>query len=74
MAIVLDDQTRRVVIDAIKAYFRTEREEEIGDLHAAFFLDFALREIGPAVYNRALADAQAYLGNVIGDLDVTLGE
>ena len=74
MAIELDDQVRRDLIDAIKVYFRAEREEEIGDLHATIFLDFVLLEIGPAVYNRALADVQAYLGNVVGDLDVTLGE
>lgn len=74
MAIELDPTVRRDLIDAIKAYFRTEREEEIGDLHATFFLDFVLREIGPAVYNRALVDVQAYLRNVVGDLDVTLGE
>jgi uncharacterized protein (DUF2164 family) len=74
MAIELDDQTRRRLVESIKHYFAEDRGEEIGDLQASFLLDFVLREVGPAVYNCALADAQAYLRNVVGDLDVTLGE
>jgi uncharacterized protein (DUF2164 family) len=74
MPIQLDEQVRREMVDAIKAYFRSERQEDIGDLQAGFLLDFVLRDIGPAIYNRALTDAQGYLRNVIGDLDVTLGE
>ena len=74
MAITIPDDVRKDLAEAIKGYFRDERDEEIGDLQAGFLLDFVVREIGPAVYNQALADAQGYLRNVIGDLDVTLGE
>jgi uncharacterized protein (DUF2164 family) len=74
VAISIPDDARPALIESIKGYFRDQRDEEIGDLQAGFLLDFVLREIGPSVYNQALADTQAYLRNVIGDLDVTLGE
>lgn len=31
-------------------------DEEIGDLQADLLLDYVLGEIGPTVYNRAIAD------------------
>lgn len=31
-------------------------------------LDYFLREIGPSVYNQAIADAQAYLEDRVADL------
>ncbi len=37
-------------------------------------LDFVLKEIGPAIYNQGLRDAQARLRVVVDDLDVALGE
>jgi uncharacterized protein (DUF2164 family) len=51
MPISLPDATRQALVDAIKHYFRTERDEEIGDLQAGFFLDFVLETVGPSVYN-----------------------
>ena len=74
MAIVLPDDTRKEIIQAIKHYFMKERDEEIGDLSAGFFLDFFLKEIGPSIYNRAIRDAQAHLQRVVADLDVSLYE
>jgi hypothetical protein len=32
-------------------------------------LDFCVREIGPAVYNQAIADAQAYFQGRVADLE-----
>lgn len=72
MAITLPDPTRQALVDAIKHYFRTERDEEIGDLQAGFLLDFVLETVGPSVYNQALRDAQARLQTAVADLDVTL--
>ena len=51
-----------------------ERSEEVGDLQAAFFLEFVLKEIGPSIYNQAVKDAQAHLHNAVADLDLTLHE
>lgn len=74
MAIELPVPTRQALIDALKGYFRDERDEEIGDLGAGFLLDFVLETVGPSVYNQAIRDAQARLHTVVGELDLTLHE
>lgn len=74
MAITLPEETTREVIASIKGYFLDERDEEIGDLQAAFILEFVLKEIGPSIYNQAIRDAQASLQRAVGDLDLTLHE
>jgi len=74
MPITLSDPTRRHLVGTIQTYFQDERDETIGDLQAGFVLDFVLKEIGPAIYNQGLRDAQARLRVVVEDLDVALGE
>jgi len=74
MPIELSDRTKSELIYSIKRYFLEEREEEIGDLKASFFLDFVLEEIGPSIYNQAVKDAQARLQGAVDELDVTLQE
>ena len=48
------------LIDSIKRFFAEEMDDDIGDLKALLVLDFFLREIGPSVYNQAIADAQSF--------------
>lgn len=54
---------------AIKRYVSENTEEEIGDLKARMLLDFFLEELGPSVYNKAIADAQTHMHDRVGDLD-----
>ena len=68
MAIELSKEIRKQRIAAIRRYF-AENLEEIGDLKARMFLDFFLEEIGPSIYNKAIADAQAHMHDRVGDLD-----
>lgn len=42
--------------------------EPIGELAAGLLLNFFLEEIGPVIYNGAIADAQARLEQRISDL------
>lgn len=72
MAIALPDETKKALVTAIRLYFSQERDEEIGDLAASFFLDFVLEEIGPSIYNQGIKDAQASLQRTVADLDVNL--
>ncbi len=69
MAIELSTDTARDLTDSIKRYFSEQLDEEIGDLKASLFLDFCLREIGPTIYNRAVADVQAHLQEHVSELD-----
>ena len=56
---------------SIKRYFEEHMDDEVGDLKAKLLLDFFLEEIGPAVYNRAISDAQAVIQDRVHDLDGT---
>lgn len=69
MAITLPDNTQKQLVASIKRYFDEKMEEEIGDLKADLLLDFFLKEIGPSVYNQAVADAQAFFQEKTADLD-----
>lgn len=72
MAINLSDPARKALITSIKHYFQTERDEEIGDLAAGFFLDFILEELAPSIYNKGIRDAQASMQRTVTDLDLNL--
>ncbi|MEA5074838.1 MAG: DUF2164 domain-containing protein [Coriobacteriia bacterium] len=69
MGIKLDSETERYLLESIKRFFVEELEQDIGDLKARAVLEFCIREIGPSVYNRAIADAQAFVQNAVSDLD-----
>jgi uncharacterized protein (DUF2164 family) len=64
----LRPETEKVLIRSIKRFFEDKLDTEIGDLKAAIVLEFFAREIGPSIYNQAIADAQAYLQEKVTDL------
>ena len=64
----LEKDTEEYLLGSIKRFFAEEMEEEIGDLKAMLVLDFCVREIGPSIYNQAIADAQAYFEEKTSDL------
>lgn len=49
-------------------------EEPIGNIAAAALLGFFLEEIGPVVYNQAVADAQERLQLRVSELDLEVRE
>lgn len=69
MAITLSPETTTQLIASIKRYAAATLGEEIGDLKAGLLLDFCLKEIGPSIYNQAIADAQAYFTGRVADLE-----
>lgn len=56
-------------IASIRRYFADELDQELGELPARLLLEFFLREIGPSVYNTAIADAQTYLRDRLADME-----
>jgi len=69
VAIILKRETEQRLLGSIKRYLSEQLGEEAGDLKAKLFLDFCLREIGPSIYNQAIADAQGHIQNKLVDLD-----
>ena len=51
-----------------------ERDERIGNIAAGALLGFFLEEIGPSVYNQAVAQVQERLMQRIGELDIEVHE
>jgi uncharacterized protein (DUF2164 family) len=68
MGIEISKQVRTEAIASMQRYFRENMPEEIGDLAAGLLLTFFLEEVGPAVYNQAIADAQTRLQQRVADL------
>lgn len=68
MSITLEPGTREYLLGSIKRFFESELDESIGDLKAARVLEFALKEIGPSVYNQAMADAKAWFQEKAAEL------
>ncbi|MCL5262772.1 MAG: DUF2164 domain-containing protein [Acidobacteria bacterium] len=68
MEIELNKPAQTDAVASLKRYFEENLSEPIGDLTASLLLDFILQEIGPAVYNLAIADAQARLQQRVADL------
>lgn len=67
--IELSKEVRADAIASIQRYFEENMREPLGDLPAGLLLNFFLEEIGPAVYNRAIADAQVRMQLRVSDLD-----
>ncbi len=69
MAINLSKQVEQRLITSIKRYCAENMEEDVGDLKASLLLDFCVKEIGPTIYNQAIADAQTNMQDKVADLD-----
>lgn len=67
--IELTKPQRAEAIASLQRYFREEMPEPIGDLPAGLLLNFIVEEIGPVLYNRAIADAQARMLSRVQDLN-----
>ncbi len=65
--IELSRQHRADAIASLQRYFEANLEP-IGDLPAGLLLNFILEDIGPAIYNKAIADAQSRLQQQLSDL------
>jgi uncharacterized protein (DUF2164 family) len=63
----LTKQHRTDAIASILRYFE-ENLEPIGDMPAGLLLNFFLEEVGPAIYNQAIVDAQSHLTQRVADL------
>lgn len=69
MTIDLSKQARSDAVASIQRYFQENMPEPIGEMAAGLLLNYLLEEIGPAVYNGAIADAQAQLQRRVSDLN-----
>ena len=74
MSIELSKEDRAQAIASIERWFLEERGEKIGNIAAGALLGFFLEEVGPSVYNRAVADVQERLQMRVAELDFEIHE
>ena len=74
MGIELRNETRQLLITSIQRYFKENMDEPIGNMAAGSLLNFVLEEIGPTIYNKAVADAQGRMQARVMELDLEVYE
>ncbi len=74
MAVTLQPDAQKQALASIQRFCTQELEAEISDIQARLLLAYFLKEIGPAVYNAGVSDAQAFLRDRLADLEATCYE
>ena len=74
MSIELDKPDRQQAIESIQRYFSENMDAPIGNMTAGALLNFFLEEIGPSIYNKAVADARARMQARLDDLEFEVQE
>jgi uncharacterized protein (DUF2164 family) len=74
MTIEIPKDARTEAIASIQRYFEAHMDERIGNIAAGGLLGFFLEEIGPVVYNQAVAEVQERLQMRVSELDIEVHE
>ena len=74
MTIELNKDARKEATASIERYFQQHMEQKIGNVAAGGLLGFILEEIGPSIYNQAVADVQERLQARVAELDFEVHE
>ena len=64
----LNKAVRADAIKSLQRYIDENLPEPIGDLSAGLLLDFFVEEVGPLIYNQAIAEAQTRMQLRVSDL------
>jgi uncharacterized protein (DUF2164 family) len=67
-SLTISDDARKHAAALLRECFDANTDEEIGDLQAGLLVDFVVSEIGPTIYNQAVADARAFFEERASDL------
>jgi uncharacterized protein (DUF2164 family) len=63
------DEARRQALASLKRYLDENMDLDVGDLKAELLLDYVIEEVGPTIYNQAIADARAFFEERAADLE-----
>ena len=74
MAIEISKQDHQQAVESLMRYAAENLDEPMGNVAAGALLGFFLEEIGPLVYNQAVADVQERLLARIQDVDLEVHE
>ena len=74
MSIEISKEARQLAIASIERYFLENRDEKIGNVTAGALLGFFVEEIGPVIYNLAVAQVQERLQMRVMEVDLEINE
>ncbi|MCD9025472.1 DUF2164 domain-containing protein [Cohnella sp. NL03-T5] len=69
ISIKLPKEEKEEIVKNVQTYFEEERSEIIGALGAEQLIDFMIRELGPYIYNKAIADARTIINEKNNQID-----
>jgi uncharacterized protein (DUF2164 family) len=67
-AITIPKESHAQAVTSLRRYAADHLDAEFGDLKADLLLRFMLEEIGPTIYNQAIADARVFFEERTADL------
>lgn len=72
--IKLSNDRRAALLKLLKGFYKENFDEEVSEYRAERLLDFFIKQLGPPIYNQAIADARAFMFEKLEDLDVEFYE
>lgn len=67
--IELTSEEKKQMLEDIKYYFSTERDEDLGIIASEGILDFFMETLGTHIYNKALDDAKLWFNRRMEDVE-----
>ena len=72
--IKLSDERKAALLKALTEFYGENFDEELSAYRAERLLNFFIKQLGPPIYNQAIADARAFMFEKLEDLDVEFYE
>ena len=74
MPIELPKEVQTEAIASVERYFNENMGERIGNIAAGALVNFFIEEVGPSIYNKAVADVQERLQVRVMEVDLEVHE
>jgi uncharacterized protein (DUF2164 family) len=74
LRIKLSSDRRATVIKLLTEFYAEWFDAELSEYRAERLLEFFIKQLGPPIYNQAIADARAFMSKKLEDLDVEFYE
>lgn len=74
MTIELSREVKAEALASLERYLAENFEHRVGNIAAGALLNYFIEEIGPVIYNKAVADAQERIAHRVQELDLEVHE
>jgi uncharacterized protein (DUF2164 family) len=74
LRINLSDERKTAFLNLLTDFYAENFDEELSEFRAERLLNFFVKQLGPPIYNQAIADARAFMFEKLEDLDVEFYE